>query len=364
MTEPLAPLLDIAAGRTPAASCAGIVPSAVEHRMNGLLLTWHQQHRIALAADEVTQLVAADLATAVRHQHIWSVLTGVVGALDGIGVACVTIKGVANETRWYSRLGERPCTDVDLVIGPGCIDRLDEVLAVLAPDYPNPGGATDLARRRQLQHVHFLRSGVTVDLHLDLLKLGMWVRQAGWWSAALTTAAAPDGTPVPVVAPELALLVALTHLNKDRFARLGSYAEVARIAGDPTLDWDRLGRFVAGEGLEVPVWASLAEVDARLQLGLDVPAARGWRLAAWRRLWPQRRCLAGDDGMATGRHRQMFLPVLARGRGRDAGRELRRRLLPPPALLALHDDRFDGGNYLRRVTVGRITGRIAATGDR
>lgn len=332
--------------------------------MNGLLLTWHQQHRIALAAGEVTPLVAADLATAARHQQIWSVLTGAVTALDGIGVTCATIKGVTNEARWYSRLGERPCTDIDLVIGPDSVDRLDEVLAVLAPDYPDPGGATHLARRRQLQHVHFVRSGVTVDLHLDLLKLGMWVRQTEWCSSAVTKIAGPDGTSVPVIAPELALLVALTHLNKDRFARLGSYAEVARIAGDPTLDWDRLGRFVAGEGLDVPVWASLAEVDARLHLGLDVPLARGWRLAAWRRLWPQDRCLAGDDGMATGRQRQMFLPLLAHGRGREARRELRRRVLPPPELLALHDDRFDGDNYLRRITVGRITGRRAATGDR
>ena len=63
----------------------------------------------------------------------------------------------------------------------------------------------------------------------------------------------------------------------------GEAREVARIAGDPTLDWDQLRRFVAGEGLEVPVWASLAEVDARLHLGLDVPAARGWR-----NCWPRR----------------------------------------------------------------------------
>jgi len=329
--------------------------------MNGLLLTCHHESRIVLPADAVTQLVAADLATAARHRQIWEVLAAAVVALDGIGVRCAAIKGVANEFRWYTRLGERPCTDIDLVVAPECVDRLDEVLALLAPDHPAPAAAAGLARRRKLQHVHFVHSGVTVDLHLDLLKLGMWMRRSDWWTSATSAISAPDGTPIPVVGPELALMVALTHLNKDRFARLGGYAEVARIARDPTLDWDRLAAFVASEGLEVPVWASLAEVDTRLELGLEVPTVRGWRLAAWRRLWPVSRCLAGDEGLATGRQRQMFLPLLARGRGRDAAAELARRLVPPRELIALHDGSFAGDAYLRRITVGRIAGRRTAT---
>lgn len=354
MSRPLTSLVHLAAGR-PAQPEPGIVASAVEHRMGGLLLSaWHDG-LIGLSGAEATDLIASDLTAETRHRTLWAVLEGAVSVLRQVEIDSVAIKGVVNEARWYRRIGERPCADVDLVLAPHCIDRVGEVLARLAPGYARTEEATALVRRRQLQHVHFAIDGVMVDLHLDPLKLGMWTRQAEkWWNPG-SVIMSPGGVPITVLTPEMALVSAVTHLNKDRFAYLGAYAEVARIAGDPSLDWEWTARFVAGEGLGVPVWASLQHVASELSLDLPVPLAGGWRRAAWERLWPAASRLQGDEGRQDHRKRQMAIPFLAQGRSREALSEWRRCTLPPRALLDVHEE--DGGlrhSYLRRITVDRL----------
>lgn len=355
MTYPLAPLIDIAAGRL-AHSDGSLVASAVEHRMSGLLLTAQEEGRISLSEDDTRSLAASDLATAARHRELWQVVASSLRCLDDMGIEAAAIKGVANEQRWYRRVGERPCADVDLVLAPHCVDRIDEVLTALAPGLAFIDQAAALVRRRQLQHVHFTVMDITVDLHLDPLKLGMWTRNSELWWSTTQVIPAPDGTPVTVLAPEIALAGALTHLNKDRFAYLGAYAEVARIAADPDLDWSRLARFVAAEGLDVPVWASLREVMSRLGLPLSagVPDPRGWRRWLWERMWPSSSRLGGHETRDHGRKLQLMIPVASRGRSRDALAELQRSILPPRSLFAVHDDGVVDHTYLRRVTVDRF----------
>ncbi|MEZ5409724.1 MAG: nucleotidyltransferase family protein [Acidimicrobiales bacterium] len=358
MPRPLPPLIDIAAGR-PAEARVSLVASAVEHRMTGLLLTAYQAGRIDLPDEDVTSLVAADLATAARHTELWGVLTLTLQRLAEIGIEALAIKGVTNERRWYARTGERPCSDVDIVLAPHCVDRVDEALAVLAPHLPFIEEATALVRQRRLQHVHFTLSDASVDLHLDPLKLGMWTRQPELWWSTTRTVAAPDSTEVRVLAPEIALVSALTHLNKDRFAYLGAYAEVALIMDDADLDWARLVGFVEAEGLDVPVWASLTEVVDRL--GLRPPRALpdpgGWQRRLWEGVWPAERRLGGDDARSRGRKRQLMIPVTSRGRSGDAVAEFRRSLLPPRGLFAVHaDGAASGHGYLRRVSIDRLVG--------
>ncbi len=325
--------------------------------MTGLLLSAYEAGRIDLPAHEVKTLAAADLATAGRHRQLWQVLTNALSALEGVGIEALAIKGVTNEARWYSRMGERPCADVDLVLAPSSIDRVDEALAVLAPDHPFSDQATSLVRRRQLQHVHFVIGDVAVDLHLDPLKLGIWTGHPELWWSTSTTIDGPRGSSVRVLAPELALISALTHLNKDRYAYLGAYAEVALISGDPSLDWDRVARFASAEGLEAPVWASYAEVDRVLGLGRAVPTASGWRRWAWDRAWPPASRLRGHDGRASARKRQMMIPLLTRGRAGEAVAEWRRSMFPPRELIEVHGDSFAGHGYLRRITIDRMANR-------
>lgn len=353
MSEPDAALFDIAAGR-PASAGEGLVASAIEHRLGGLLLSASESGSIELGRADTTALVASDEATIAHHRRLWEALTSVVGVLAGVDIEPVALKGVTSEARWYRRIGERPCADVDLVLQPADIDRVDEILALLAPDYPTVAEATVLARARRLQHVHFLWHGVVIDLHFDPLKLGIWTRNADLVWNSTQTVTAPDGQVVRVLSPEIALVSALTHLNKDRFAYLGAYGEIARIAADHSLDWDVVNHFVEAEGLAVPVWCSLREVDDRLGLELDVPATEGWRAWLWQRLWPPESRLEGDDGRASHRQRQAMIPLLADDRWRETFREWSRRLLPPRALLDVHDGETCPHSYLRRITLDRL----------
>lgn len=355
MARPSPALMDLATGRSVSPD-TGIVASAIEHRMGGLLLAAHESGAVSVPARELTALTASDLATGAWHRQLWQTLATVVTTLAERDLDVLAIKGVANEARWYRRLGERPCTDVDIVLAPHCVDRVDEVVVTLAPEVPT-GALTTLVRRRQLQHVHFNIADVAVDLHLDPFKLGIWTRNNGLWWDSSEWVEAPDGTRIRVLAPELALVGALTHLNKDRFACLGAYVEVARIVADPGLDWDRLVHFVAAEGLDIPVWASLAEVVTRLGLDLSVPAAGGWRRLAFERLWPPSVRLRGHDAADLGRKRQLMIPLLVQGRRREALAELRRSVVPPRELIEVHGDEFADHSYLRRITVDRVVNR-------
>jgi hypothetical protein len=189
----------------------------------------------------------------------------------------------------------------------------------------------------------------------------LWTRHPERLWEATTTMADPAGRVVPVLEPAMALALALVHLNKDRFAYLGSYGEVVRILGDAALDWDTFDRFITDEGLRVPVWSSLAEVVDRLGLDGPIPidraATRGWRGRLWRGLWPSRSRLRGNEGRRSHRQRQVLIPGISQARTAEVAAELRRRAVPPRSLLDLHRPELSGHRYLRRVTLDRLWGR-------
>ncbi|MGI9615894.1 MAG: nucleotidyltransferase family protein [Acidimicrobiales bacterium] len=358
MSYPATPLLDLASGRRVSddlRDSAGIVASAVEHRLGGLLFSAAQAGEAELGPQDLVSLAAADASTCAHHRRLWQALGSAVSMLAEAGIETAAMKGVTSEARWFGRMGERPCSDIDLVVRHDHIDRLPEILAILAADYPMIDEATELVRSRRLQHVHFEWQGATIDLHLDPLKLGMWTRGSDIvWSTTDQVANPEGGGMVRVFGPEVALVGALTHLNKDRFAYLGAYGEIIRIATDPTLDWGLVSRFVEGEGLAVPVWRSLAAVADALDVDLAVLETAGWKAMLWDRLWPPSSRLQGDEGRTTHRHRQLVIPVVADGRGSDAAREWTRRVLPPRELLDVNDEQRCTHSYLRRVTMDRM----------
>lgn len=353
MTAPPSALVELVKGR-PVEVVPGLVASALEHRLGAQLLSVAEAGEVELSADDRRALVAADIATSTRHRELWRGLSSAIDALEEVGIASIALKGVAAEARWYDRLGERPCSDVDLLIAPDDVDRVDRVLDRLWPDHPAADEVVTLVRRRQLQHVHLVWEGVPLDVHFDPLKLGIWVRQVDSIAETATTVDSPDGRPVPVLAPELALVGFLTHLNKDRFAYLGPYCDVARVTARSDLDWALVRRFVEGEGLEVPVWKSLAAVATMLELEIDIPSTGGWRARLWDRLWPPSARLLGHEGRSSSRHRQVAIPVLTTGRGREVAREMRRQLLPPRALLDVHRPDLGHHGVVRRLTLDRL----------
>ena len=88
------------------------------------------------------------------------------------------------------------------------------------------------------------------------------------------------------------------------------------------------------EGLEVHYGMALDVVTSTL--GLDCgarPRPRGVRAGLWSVVWRPSIRLQGELGHVRFRHRQVWIPLLARGRLLSALRFVVRRLFPSPALV-------------------------------
>lgn len=361
MPRPHELLLDLAAARPPGAVSppAGVelVRSALEHRMHGLLWSSVEAGLIVLPQEPMLRLSALDLAVRTHHERLWRTLADVQRRLATRGVHTAAAKGITAEQRWYHRVGERPSMDIDLLVEPGGRGRIADILDELHPGHPLRDQIARLVRRGMLQSVDLIVDGVAIDVHLDLLKVEIPTRsQEAIWSRT-RLAGGKKGIEVRVLDCETSLIHFAIHLNKDRFARLLGYADIARILGKESLDWEFIHRLVANEGLQVPVINSLEAVARTLRLPpLPVPRVRGWRSYAWHRLWPDERRLRGYEGIAAAQHRQLWIPWLAEGRMKEAlWWWIRRRAIPPTDLLQLHDPDVLGP-YPLRFAIGRLRG--------
>lgn len=353
MTRPHPALLDLAAGRglpdigDPAELCR----SAREHRMWGLLWTRVQDERDHQAWWE---LAALDLLHSQQRARLWAMLEQVATRLAETGVEVTTVKGVTTEARWYARPGERPCGDVDVLISPRDWPRAREIVESLQPGHVLSPDVNRLVGKGLLQSIDLVVDGVSVDLHFDVLKLGVPARQNDLiWERTLPFAL-PSGTRVRVLDPETALVHLLVHLNKDRFRWLLGYADVARLLNRQELDWEFIESFSRIEALDVSVRLALQVVVETLGLPRACPpVAGGPPSALWRYLWRPAVRLQGDLGVVRFRHRQDVIPLLEPGRRWQVLRFwLRRRIFPARAFL---DEWYPGttGPYLWRLVRGR-----------
>lgn len=349
------PLIDLAAGRQP--ECVELtdelVAVAKDHRMAGLLWTWAQCH--APDSEPRTALAVWDLKVQAHLVRVWDTLESSVQQLGRIGIDIATMKGVIAEQRWYGRGGERQCADVDLLLGPHQLDRAADAVAVLQPDHPWRNHIAELVRSGRVQTVTLQTGPVAVDLHFDLLKLGIPTRRADdIWEATVPYELCTGGT-VRVLDATTALLNFLVHLNKDRFQRLLGYADIARVIDSGGVDWVRFFRLARDEGIETSVLCALETVLATLRLPWpnDLPSPHGLRAAAWRWLWRPGIRLRGQEGRLRFRARQQWLAVLARGRGREAVAWWLRELCPSSALVDAHYQHIRGP-YLWKLVRGRV----------
>jgi len=357
MALPHPALIPLVVGRSlpPIRDRSELVRSALEHHVAGLLWSRTAAGDLELGPPWTDELMQEDIRTWGRHQLLWEGLVKVTRSLERMGVHVASVKGVTAEARWYERAGERPCFDVDLLLSPDEIGRVGEIVTALAPEHPLRDSIQNLVDRGAVQSVDLFVDGVPVDLHIDLLKyevLASRQRQVIW--DRLVPFHLPDGNTIQVIDPEVSLVHFLVHLNKDRFAYLLGYTDVARICAKEDLDWEFIDRFVRGEGIESQVYLAL---DAVLgTLGVDAPthpAVRGWRGAVWRRLWAPSFRLRGDVGRMRSRQRQFWLAFTARSRSAEAIRGYLRRLFPPSAL-ATYQAPGTRGPYLWRIIAGRV----------
>lgn len=370
-------LIELAAGRAPQ-GCqfdASLLELATDHRMTGLLCTWGLEH---LDDRELrTWLVMHDLGVRAHLQHIWTVLESVVAALHEAGIQVATIKGVTAEARWFARQGERPCSDIDLLLSPHQLGQAAQAVAVLQPDHPWIPQLDRLVATHRVQAVTLRVDDVDVDLHLDLLKLGIPTRGShDLWDRTVLYRL-PGGAMVRVLDDTAALFHLLVHLNKDRFQRLLGYADVQRVMAGGRVDWGLLVLDARREGIEVAVLRTLETVvdELRIAWPADLTRPRGPRAFVWGLLWNRGIRLRGFEGRLRYRMRQNWIALLARRRSVEALWWWLREMWPPgvavdlqygeirgPYLWKLFRGRVEAARKLRRRLKGLSRGKDATSG--
>ena len=354
--HPLPPLLyDLAAGRngTSASVDAHLLSMAREHRLTGLLWTWAREN---VADVELKSALAQhDLFVQAHLGRVWEVLEASVARLSAAGIEVATIKGVTSEARWYDRRGERPCSDVDLLLAPHQLDLVAEAVRLIEPDHPWASDVASMAATGRIQAVTTHLDGLEVDVHLDLLKVGVPTRQSIEMWELTTPYPLPGGGSVRVLDDTTALLHLLVHLNKDRFQRLLGYADVVRIMAAGRVDWARLERFAHGEGIAMSAFRTLEVVLDELSLPWPVELERpsGFRARVWNLIWRENIRLRGSEGRLRFRRRQDWIPFLARGRRLEALRWWLREMWPPGPIVAAHYAHIRGP-YLWKLIRGRL----------
>ncbi|HVM20339.1 MAG TPA: nucleotidyltransferase family protein [Egibacteraceae bacterium] len=347
-------LLDIARSQKPRAVVDpdALIASAIDHRMTGLLWDEVDAGRVALPAGHANDLARRDLWTRGHHRKLWATAELIRSRLESVGAQGAIFKGVAAEQRWYGRQGARPCTDLDVLLRPEDLRRCHEVLAALQPDNRVTPSAIKLFRTGMLQSIDLVIDGIEVDFHGDLLKLDVPARQnALFWKR---TQEIPGSQGLRTIDAETSLVQFVLHLNKDRFARLVGYVDVARVLSDD-LDWAAIAAMFDAEGLREVGRCTLDRVVETLALPVHPLAApTGWRSRMWHQLWPPEHTLEGGAGLLRLQHRLLWLPWLARGRPPEALRWwLRRRVLPPSDLVD-YQHPYTRGPYLWRLVTGRL----------
>lgn len=357
MARPHPALLEVAAGR-PVPSVddlGGLVRSALEHRMAGLVFSYVEAGRLPASGHWLHALARQDLLERSRQLRLWGILEEATLRLRSAGFEVATAKGLTAQARWYDRAGERPCVDVDLLIAPGDVARIEHLVRVLDPHHHLLPKVQSLVDCGFLQWIDVqARPGLWLDLHPDLFKLGLPSRRLDLIWGRTRPFRLPSGQTVRVPDPEISLIHFLVHVNKDRFPYLLGLVDVHRILEREELDWEFIDRFLHEEGLETPVRLALDTVVETLRISHPYRrAVGGWRAVAWRRLWPASSLVQGRQGTTQRPHREFFLPFLIRGRFPAALRWWLRRLFPPAPLV----DRWYGSGrspYLWRLVSGRI----------
>ncbi|HJU81648.1 MAG TPA: nucleotidyltransferase family protein [Acidimicrobiia bacterium] len=272
-----------------------------------------------------------------------------------LGLDLFVIKGIANEARWYSRLGERPAWDIDLVLAPWHRDRVGELLAALQPRHSLLSDPSEM-RSDRLQSIDLGFHGLPVDLHLDPLKLEVAAtRRAGILFEDSTSLRTGADKSVKVLGTEPSLVLAALHLNKDRFRYLLGYVDVVRIFADKDLDLDRAVKIAEALGLGRSFHSTIAA--AHVDLLLAPPAAFELDDWMWNLTWPPSIRMLGAEGQDRFRYRQFFLPLLEGGRWSEVLVAFWHRLFPSTYQLWRNFPNEEG-SYLGRLIRGRIRHRL------
>lgn len=351
-------MIDLAAGRSPDVESltSELVDSAIEHRMEGLLYSWATAEN-RLGSDAGNTLAATETRNWARNELLATHAVRLEADAAAHGVEICFMKGVVLESQIYSRRGERPTSDLDVIVRGGSTRDISAWVESLQPRHRWIPQLETLISGGHIQAIDLSVAGVQVDLHFDPLKLEIVGSRAA--SDLLARVVKRDigvGT-VTGLDAEASLVLALLHLNKDRFRRLIGFADAQRLV-DRVRDWDWIIDYARAERLTTPLLASLDVVSNSLGTAPHrVSSGSTVDRRLWNRVWPERTRLLGYQGAVRYRYRQMLIPLFDPRRWREAMVGAGRRLFPPRPLVGAFFPERRGG-YLTTLLVGRIALRL------
>lgn len=335
MSRPHPSLIALAAGRVRAGTVfsADAYNSASEHRVNGLV-----HHEIAAGTLEVSETLRAAsgearLVLRAQNLRLWEQYALVRDRLRAIGVETAVLKGIATDECYYPARATRPAADLDLLVAPDAFPRFGEILSTLDPDHDLVATVDELVRRDHVQSVDVrLESGLWVDLHVDAVKTGVRLRsREAMWERTIERTTV-DGRQLRTLTAADALVQAVVHQLKDRFALLRGHADVARIVSSGEVDWEVVAATLRSDGLASLFWPALSIVLDDLHMHSVVSPTPRIGTISVDRVWPQESRLLGHEGMQRKVRAKHAIPFLMRGRRLEATRHYLRVLFPPRAL--------------------------------
>ena len=205
-----------------AAATSELFSRAERHGLAGVLLDAYVAAGVPLPEAVQRRAAARELAREADHAAHLAMLREIDRALVRANLVAVALKGALLAERLYPRPSARPCTDIDLLVPEGALDRATEALrAVGYAPWDDPAEARF---RAESHHVHLVHPRApTLELHFDAFKgFGTVMRADPLVARSRPVPGAEPGlSVVRCLAPEDEVVYLAAHAAGHRFMRLG-----------------------------------------------------------------------------------------------------------------------------------------------
>src|SRR4029453_18656768 len=193
--------------------------------------------------------------------------------------------------------------------------------------------------RGLLQSIDLEYEGVPIDLHWDILKLGIPSRNIDAIWDRTVPFALRDGRSIRALDATSPYVPFLVLVKKDRFRRLLGFVDVARVYASDQVDQADVDRLIRAAGIETSVSASWEVVIRTLDLPLrNQIKSQPVKSLIWHLAWRPSVRLRAAESTVPFRHPQWLIAALSRGRAGGAGVG---GVFPPAGLLSYFH--FDWG---------------------